>query len=341
MRMHYSAIAVAASLSLGNLVHAQQPPVSVPVQDLGKGHQLIGKLHVPLGTAVRVQGVVIEGPDKGFEGGPQLRVQRIDDRATQEDIRVLLSNSTGVVKPDETTKVQPEIGKSYELLGYESGGYVGHPPAAQGWVQTAPHYFRLEFEFLRGKEIETATFSPVEFKGRRALLQGLARDVNGTAVMDGGRWQVIVRPDATWSKEWLGKQVETLGMYNPAEAAGSAREARQFQLVDGTCRLSKLEDQVGQAVELRGQARSRNDMWWFEYRGTKLYVENLEQLPGWSRDNWARPIVIRGQLERARLPSLEQIGLKSNRDLADHWIVRKASWAASGPLLAPEVVDGE
>jgi hypothetical protein len=312
--------------------------INVPVLDLGKGHQLVGKLHVPLGKVVRVQGFVDRGPDKGFEGGLQLRVQRINDRATQEDIRLLLEDETGAVPPDGSSKVLPEMGKTYELQGYESGGYVGHPRGLEPYLQTVPHYFRLEFHYLRGKLIEPIGFSPSEFEGRRALLQGVARDVAGAAVMDGGRWQVIVRPGATWSKDWLGKPVETLGMYNPLPREDFAKAASQFDLVDGVCRLSNLADQVGQAVELRGVARSLNDTWWFEYRGTRLYVENLEQLPGWTADNYGKPIAIRGQLESAKLPSLDQISIKSSRDLQDHWIVRKAKWVPIDALLAPECV---
>ena len=327
-------------------IYSQDQPLSVPVVDLGKGHLLIGKLHQPLGKAVRVQGLIVHGPDKGFEGGLQMRVQRINGQATQEDIQILLDNETGVVKPDEFSTVRPLAGKSYELQGYESGGYIGHPggiwknketdPGHGGaWVQTVPHYFRLEFHYVRGFLIDPVTFTPADFAGRQALLQGIARDANGAAVLDGGNWQVIVEPNAVWSKDWLGKPVETLGLYSLVQSADSKAVPR-YSMADGVCRLSNLSDQTGQLVELRGTARQRNDVWWFDYRGTSCHIENIEQLPGWNKDMYNRPILIRGRLERAKLPRLDQIGLKSDRDMADQWIVRNASWKPLTALLAPE-----
>ena len=84
------------SLSLGLLlIHAVYwPPVlrvepqNVPVDQLGKAYQLVGKLHMPLGAVIRVEGVVVKGPFKGYEGGPNLRAQRIEGQATQEDIQI-------------------------------------------------------------------------------------------------------------------------------------------------------------------------------------------------------------------------------------------------------------
>lgn len=61
-------------------------PQNIPVAQLGEQFQLIGKLHVPLGKVIEIEGVVVEGPFKGYEGGFSLRVQRIHGRVTQEDI---------------------------------------------------------------------------------------------------------------------------------------------------------------------------------------------------------------------------------------------------------------
>ena len=119
-------------------------------------------------------------------------------------------------------------------------------------------------------------------------------------------------------------------MYNPSS------DRRQFQLLDGEWRLVALEDQLGREVTLRGQARSLNGVWWFRYRGVDLYVENLERLPGWSSENHWRPVEIRGRLEKAKLPRLEQISLKAERDLKEYFIVRNAHWSALPALLGPE-----
>jgi hypothetical protein len=157
-----------------------QERISVPVAELGKRFDLVGKLHVPLGKIVTVQGFVVEGPFKGYEGGPTLRVQRIGGTYTQEDIQIRLSDMTQVV-PEK--KVNIKIGESYELEGYESGGFVGHPTEIWKdgipWVQTTHHYFSLDFNIIRGKPIAPVRFTPYDFQGRKALFTGMAADVMG------------------------------------------------------------------------------------------------------------------------------------------------------------------
>jgi hypothetical protein len=309
-----TAIAIAtflAFLVVYSPAGADEPAIGVPVTDLGKGHKLIGKLHEPLGTVVKIQGVVVEGPFKGYEGGPNIRVQRINGKATQEDIQIPLQNETFAVKPDELSKVEPQIGKTYELEGYESGGFVGHPGGLSddglGWIQTTGHHFSLQFHFVRGKSIPAVKCSPREFERRRALFQGVARDLNEMAIMEGNGWNVIVNRKGTWPKQMIGKQVETVGLYERRRAnQDDAADVETYMLLDGSSRPVNLEDQLGQEVELRGRAWSGNDKWSFQFRETKMYVENLAELPGWSGENRGRPIIIRGILEKARLPSLEQ-----------------------------------
>ena len=64
-------------------------PQNIPVEELGKAYQLVGKLHALFGQIVCVEGVVVEGPFKGC-GGPNLRAQRIRGEATQQDIQIQL-----------------------------------------------------------------------------------------------------------------------------------------------------------------------------------------------------------------------------------------------------------
>jgi hypothetical protein len=217
--------------------------VGVPVVDLGKGHQLIGKLHKPLGSVMRIQGVVVEGEFKGYEGGPNIRVQRIDGTATQEDIQIRLSNSTGAVKPDETTKVEPKVGETYEFQGYESGGFVGHPSGIWksddkegelefAWIQTTEHYFALRFHYVRGKPIAPVKYSPEDFIGRRALLEGVARDEDGKSIMEGDGWVVVVDAKAPWPKKTLGKKSRNLGNVQPWKTRLQESTSREALHVD-------------------------------------------------------------------------------------------------------------
>jgi hypothetical protein len=345
MRTAIAIAAVLVYLATYSPVRADEAVIGVPVTDLGKGHKLIGNLHEPLGTVVKVQGIVVDGPFKGFEGGPNIRVQRINGKATQEDIQLPLKNETFAVKPDELSKIEPRIGKTYELQGYESGGFVGHPSAIwkdkRGWIQTTNHHFSLRFYYVRGKMIPAVKDSPREFEGRRALFQGVASNDQEMAIMEGDGWSIIVNPKSTWPKQMIGKRVETLGTYDRLmRDTDNAPDMERYVLLDGSSRPVSLEDQLGQEVELRGRAWSSNDIWRFQFRETEMYVENLNELPGWSDENRGRAVLIRGILEKAKLPSLEQ---GTPDDPApkprDYFIVRKASWAPTEPLLGPERFD--
>jgi hypothetical protein len=112
--------------------------------------------------------------------------------------------------------------------------------------------------------------------------------------------------------------------------------SKTFDLIDGNWRLVRLEDQLGKVVSLRGRVRSLNGVWWFSYRGIDLYVDEMEQLPGWSPEIHGQAIEVEGRLERAQLPRLDQVSLKPDRDLADHYIVRGAELKPLPHLLSPD-----
>jgi hypothetical protein len=311
---------------------------NVPVAQLGKAYRLVGKLHVPLGTVVQVEGVVIDGLFKGYEGGPNLRAQRIQGQATQEDIQIPMRAYFNDWGKEEfaggISLPKLENGKTYQMEGYETGGYVGIPgrvyDKAGVAMQTQEHYFRTEFVVYKAKVIEPMRFSPADFPGRRALMQGIARTQDGQSVMEGDGWSVLVVPRAGWPEHVEGKLIETCGLYNPDV------KQKRFRLLDGTWRLVQLGDQLGRFVELRGCARSLNGVWWLRYRGADVYVENMAELPGWTLGNHWRPVIIRGTLDKARLPRLDQIAVKANRDLKEYYIVRKASWEPLPALLGAE-----
>jgi hypothetical protein len=320
-------------------------PQNVPVDQLGKEFQLVGKLHAPLGDVVRVEGVVVEGEFKGYEGGPNLRVQRIQGKATQKDIQIPISPYFGEWGEDANSDGESlsklEMGKTYEMEGYETGGYVGIPAKAYKnagvAIQTANHYFRTSFHVYKAKVIEPLRFTPADFEGRRALMQGTARTQKNQSLMDGEGWSVIVNPKSPWPQNVEGKLIETDGMYNPDKGLYNTEvKQKMFNLLDGTWRLVRLEDQLGQTVALRGCARSLNGIWWFHYRGTDLYVENMAELQGWTSENHWRPMVIHGTLEKAKLPRVDQVSLKSDRDLKEYYIVRKATWEPLPELLGVE-----
>ena len=311
---------------------------NIPISRLGSDFHLVGKLHVPLGDIVTIEGVVVEGRFKGYEGGFNLRVQRIQGVATQEDIQTVIDpffykwGEKALVGGDPLPELK--IGATYEMEGYATGGYVGVPGEAfkRGAVsvQTTAHYFRETFVVTKAKAIKEIVYSPDMFEGKRALIQGKAESQMGKSFLIGDGWKVRVATDAPWPKDIEGKKIETWGICNPSP------DRSEYQLLDGEWHLSMLEDQIGRQVTLRGRARSLNGVWWFVYRGIDLYVENITGLPGWTNENHWRPMEIRGRLEKAKLPRLDQVSLKSDRDLKEYFIVKDAKWSPLPELLSPE-----
>jgi hypothetical protein len=288
---------------------------------------------------VTVQGVVVEGPFKGYEGGPNLRVQRINGKATQVDIQIPLSPyfyDFGKKALDGDALPKLENGTTYEFEGYETGGYVGIPgepyKKADIMLQTTGHYFRLRYTVYKGKKIESIVWSPADFIDREALLEGKAVSREKKAYIDGDGWKLLTDPAAAWPKEFEGKTVEGLGTMKKADGG-------EYKLEKGITRLVKLEDQKGRAVELRGIPLSLNGHWWFVYRGTALYVEDMEKLPGWKGVFHGEPVLITGTLDEADMPDLDQISIKNVPDKKKYYIVRKAAWKPLDALLAPERVE--
>ena len=216
---------VIANLLISTSMLAAEP-ISVPAVQLDLRFQLIGKLHQPLGKLLNVEGFIVHGAMKGYESSTQLRVTRINDQATQEDIQISLANETFVIRGDE--KPDAEIGKHYRFSGYETGGYVGHPDLWKGgptFIGTTRHYFRLMFRYSEITEISQKPFVPSDFAGRRALFQGVAADSNGQAVMEGKGWTIVVNEKSPWPKGTIGKQVETLGMHSRQKGDDSGQSS--------------------------------------------------------------------------------------------------------------------
>ncbi len=332
--------------SLGWETARAEEPQNIPISELGSKYELIGKLHSPLGHVISIQGIAVEGPFKGYEGGPNLRVQGIGWNYTQEDIQIVIKpllQEWGVeATAGGATLPKLEMGQTYEMEGYETGGFEGVPgdtfKRGAALVQSVSYYFRHHFIVTKAKRIEPITYSPLMFTGKKALIGGVAetKDGNSTVVADG--WKVIVTRGSAWPSDVEGKQIETYGLYNPDSSwrSNGGKASGNFDLLEGTWHLVRLEDQLGKKVSLRGRARSHNGVWWFNYRGQDLYVEGIESLPGWTDENHWRPMIIEGRLDKAKLPRLDQVSRKPDRELADYFIVREASWKPLPELLFPE-----
>jgi hypothetical protein len=181
-----------------------------------------------------------------------------------------------------------------------------------------------------GKKIDPIFWSPADFVGHEALIEGKAVSDNNAAYIDGTTWRMLVDSRAPWPKDMEGKVVEGFGAIRRTD------KSKDFILEKGETRLVKLEDQVGKKVALRGTAWSMSGNWWFDYRGTELYVENMKDLPKWSINLHGEPMLIEGVLDEAMLPDVRQITLKPVPDKKKYFIVRKPSWKSLDALLSPE-----
>jgi hypothetical protein len=315
-------------------VPAEPPnaPFAIPYQSLNTDYVILGKLQRPLGTVTTVQGVAVESWFRAYLGVPMLRVQRIGGEAVVSHIEIPLTPD--LVNPKEgPASPRFELGRTYELVGYETGGFEGIPGRAfdegELVIATTDHHFACRFVILRGAPIDPVRFTPADFVGRETLLSGRAKSRDGKAWIAGDGWELLVDAAAPWGVDLEGKETEAHGVI------GVDQEAGVHRLESGRTRLVRLEDQVGREVELRGVAWSLNGHWWLKYRGTALHVEGLaEMLEG--TDRHASRILIRGRLERDMLPRIDQITLRPDRDLAEGYIVRSATWEPLNVLLSPE-----
>ncbi len=312
---------------------AQDPKIQVPITNPGDRYDLIGELGAKLGETMTVEGTVVEGPFKGYEGGPNLLVKIINGKATQHPIQIPLEPYFGAFgEADYTGKALPkmESDSTYSLRAYETGAFIGVPSAAYKEagliVQTTGFYFRNALRVISGKKIDAIVWHPAQFVDRNALLSGIARNENHIPTIQGSGWRIILVGTNQWTNQQLGKQAEVFGIIRATSAQDTFRVER------GRARLTNLEDQLGQSVALRGTARSGNNHWWFNYRGTDLYVENMDQLPNWSAANHWRPIEITGILERAS---------RTDREQKMYYIVRRPKWTPASKLLTPELPSSE
>jgi hypothetical protein len=295
------------------------PPADpLPAKDPPPAGALLGRTGRTLGEAVVLQGIAVEKYHKGYESDQVMQIQRIDGVATQRDFRMSLH-------PFFQAKVLEAFqkGKTYEVRGYEEGRSLGTPEWAMkenGEIfQTSGFYFETSFVVVKCREIPPVAFGAPDFVDRFCYLDGQTATIGGRGWVTGPGWKIQAPGRETWPSSMDGKLVEVEGVVRRGPGD-------DFHLDDGSARLLRLEDQVGSNVELRVTAWSLNNHWWVNFRGTELYVENQDQLPGWHDDLHARQVVISGVLERATLPDLRQITLKRDRDLKDNYIVRRASW---------------
>lgn len=126
---------------LGTSLHAD-PVKSVQSKDLGKSIQIIGVLDIPLGTIVTIEG---EAPiDTAADADAfAVRVTKINGKPL--DNPRLIGVLAGKVKI-------PKKGEKCIFRGFESGSFIGLPPAALkeagAAVAATPWQFTTSFNIL-------------------------------------------------------------------------------------------------------------------------------------------------------------------------------------------------
>lgn len=304
------------------------PPVTdVPTQQLGKQFRLLGRLNLPLGEVVRVQGIIVRGPEKAFEDGLNVRAYRINGQATQQFVQIKLVDYYG----RDELPLQP--GVACELEGFETGGFVGVPAEALrrgGEVtQTTGHHFVHEFKVIHATEIKLQPFTPADFLGREMLVQGQAVSENGSAYIAGNKWKLLVDNGTPWPKNSEGKTAEARGVIR------TIGKTTTYRLENGgknsNARLVNLADQVGKAVTLRGTVVEKNGQAAFRYRGQVVNVDGLKNLI--AQTGLRDEVQLNGTLEVVRTTTQ---GFNGETETRTEFIVRKATLKPTDPLLAIE-----
>lgn len=320
-------VSVAVSVSLSFLKLVAILSALTPIISHGQTDSKMGKLGKPLGKPLTIEGKIVQGPAKGHESGPNILVQKIDGKPTQEAIRLPLAN----------VDQQLLTGDTYRIKGSETGSMVGGGEEKGGFaVQSQSAYFLHEFRIESAERIAPVVFHPKDFRGKLAMFRGVAVTERNKAWIQAkdGSWRILISDKIGWQGNLEGKPIETRGVHKPS---GLGR--KEFKL-EGSWRPANLEDQLGQPVELRGTAKSLNGIWWFDWRGESLYVRNMEKLPGWTGENHWRQVVIRGRLKKMMMPRLDQIAIKARPDLAEYFVIDEPSWEplpAGRQLLSPEL----
>jgi len=321
-------------IQISNVCIGQDEKIRVPINNLQNQFDLVGQLGETMGRTLTVRGIIVEGPFKGYEGGPNLMVQMINDSSIQRLLQIPVSPYFGEFGDKSLPKLKN--GATYLLKVYETGEFVGTPPDAYDEagviLQTTGFYFRNRLIVISGKKIKPIEWSPANFLEQNALLSGIAKNEMDTAVIQTSKWKLKLIGSRKWADSEIGKLSEVYGKIRQTETTGI------YNVENGQSRLVRLNDQLGKTVKLRGKAINLNEYWWFNYRGIDIYVEKMDELPNWTADNHFRPMEITGILEQAEMPDLNQIGMEIIPARKLYYIVRTANWTPISELLSPELL---
>ncbi len=86
-----------------------------------------------------------------------------------------------------------------------------------------------------------------------------------------------------------------------------------------------LDELVGKDVDFVGLTWSLNDHWWFERADQRIIISQIRKRPGWEIVQHGAEVRVKGRLAKELRPSLNQISLKTCRDLVPHFVIKQAA----------------
>ncbi len=121
-----------------------------------------------------------------------------------------------------------------------------------------------------------------------------------------------------WPESVIGKRVRVDGIVR--------RITDQWRIESPAWGLLELQDQINKNVLLEGLLRSLNGHWWFEYRGERLYLASpAGRVRSFPIHDFRCHVRVSGKLLRQLRPALDQISLRSDRDLVPCFVLRGAT----------------
>jgi hypothetical protein len=332
---------------LASAVLAFSPcPVQAEVR-CGIDHAVVDGTRIAYAVPIEVVGRCVKTERFDLSHGvATLKVSRINGRANQDAILFHLHVAPGIPKGPLLQSAIAALESMKPEAWYKLRGYLADGEA----LAVGPAF---SFVVERHEAISPAPLGFADFVDREARFEG--RAASG-GLLDTGGIKVKVDAVAEWPQQVIGKSIGVRGVVRHG-AAGLHIERAEWSLLD-------LSDQVGQNVSLEGRLWSLNGRWWFEYRGEKLYVTDAKdhllgsrlaiptapggnvliefsssgeihaggnRTPGPDYSYHGRRVRVSGRLERQQRPALDQISLKTDRDLILCYVVRRAAIQPLGP----------
>jgi hypothetical protein len=310
-------------------------PAKTPVAIINpENYSLVGELGYPLGTTISIEGIVIDGPHKGYADGPNILILSINDSSIQNIVEIPITPYFSTFGSEPLPEI--ETGRTYRFRVYETGEFVGVPDVvykeANIMIQTSGFHFQNKVVVISGEAIEEKRTSPKNFIGRTALIMGVATNINDTAYLEGLGWKLKLVNIPLWDTDDLGKNAQFLGHIEFSGASNT------YITSNGEAKLTELKDLENKHVKLRGIAKSMNGQWWFDYRGTNIFVEKMNQLPNWSAGMHFQTVEIWGTLKSVNAECVDREEIDSHLYCSGKFIVVNPQWKLIDGLLIPEIL---